>query len=158
MSGKRVSNGYASLCVNWKRTRSLNGKSGAFLRPHLQHLQILCTSLHYPTLSPSIIQAYLFITITLYLLWIFGDDQNAFFSLANVFYVRRCRGAGATGKSQHGRCRQRAVVWLAKTNFMWWKMTVVLWKPSPKNITSAFSLCYRLTPALILTYRARAAC
>ncbi len=24
-----------------------------------------------------------------------------FFSLANVFYVRRCRGAGATGKSQH---------------------------------------------------------
>ncbi|EFZ51410.1 hypothetical protein SS322685_1715 [Shigella sonnei 3226-85] len=30
---------------------------------------------------------------------IFGDDQNAFFSLANVFYVRRCRGA--TGKSQH---------------------------------------------------------
>lgn len=27
-----------------------------------------------------------------------------------------------------------------------------------KNITSAFSLCYRLTPALILTYRARAAC
>lgn len=58
---------------------------GAFLRPHLQHLQILCTSLHYPTLSPSIIQAYLFITITLYLLWIFGDDQNAFFSLANVF-------------------------------------------------------------------------
>lgn len=74
---------------------------GAFLRPHLQHLQILCTSLHYPTLSPSIIQAYLFITITLYLLWIFGDDQNAFFSLANVFYVRRCRGAGATGKSQH---------------------------------------------------------
>ncbi|AFG40842.1 hypothetical protein P12B_c1993 [Escherichia coli P12b] len=87
--------------MNWKRTRSLNGKSGAFLRPHLQHLQILCTSLHYPTLSPSIIQAYLFITITLYLLWIFGDDQNAFFSLANVFYVRRCRGAGATGKSQH---------------------------------------------------------
>ncbi|PDO47274.1 L,D-transpeptidase, partial [Escherichia coli] len=52
--------------MNWKRTRSLNGKSGAFLRPHLQHLQILCTSLHYPTLSPSIIQAYLFITITLY--------------------------------------------------------------------------------------------
>ncbi len=27
-----------------------------------------------------------------------------------------------------------------------------------KNITSAFSLCYRLTPALILTYRARTAC
>lgn len=27
-----------------------------------------------------------------------------------------------------------------------------------KNITSAFSLCYRLTPALILTYRARVAC
>ncbi len=31
-------------------------------------------------------------------------------------------------------------------------------KPSPKNITSAFSLCYRLTLALILTYRARVAC
>lgn len=31
-------------------------------------------------------------------------------------------------------------------------------KRSPKNITSAFSLCYRLTPALILTYRARVAC
>lgn len=27
-----------------------------------------------------------------------------------------------------------------------------------KNITSAFSLCYRPTPALILTYRARVAC
>lgn len=27
-----------------------------------------------------------------------------------------------------------------------------------KNITSAFSLCYRLTTALILTYRARVAC
>ncbi len=77
MSGKRVSNGYASLCVNWKRTRSLD-EIRAFLRPHLQHLQILLHFLHYPTLSPSIIQAYLFITITLYLLWIFGDDQNAF--------------------------------------------------------------------------------
>ncbi|MKP11143.1 L,D-transpeptidase, partial [Escherichia coli] len=42
--------------MNWKRTRSLDGKSGASLRPHLQYLQILCTSLHYPTLSPSIIQ------------------------------------------------------------------------------------------------------
>lgn len=41
---------------------------GASLRPHLQYLQILCTSLHYPTLSPSIIQTYFFITITLYLL------------------------------------------------------------------------------------------
>ena len=38
------------------------------------------------------------------------------------------------------------------------EMTVVLWKPSPKNIMSAFSLCYRLTPALILTCRARVAC
>lgn len=132
MSGKRVSNGYASLCVNWKRTRSLNGKLGAFLRPHLQHLQILCTSLHYPTLSPSIIQAYLFITITLYLLWIFGDDQNAFsrwltFLRSPLPWRWRYRQ-----KPTPGRCRQRAVVWLAKTNFMWWKMTVVLWKPSPK--------------------------
>ncbi|MFP1496125.1 hypothetical protein ACLB1Q_08740 [Escherichia coli] len=52
--------------------------------------------------------------------------QNAFL-LANVFYVRRCRGAGATGKSQHlAAAASGQSSGSAKTNFMWWKMTVVL--------------------------------
>ncbi len=48
--------------------------------------------------------------------------KTRFFSLANVFlrsplpWRWRYRQ-----KPTPGRCRQRAVVWLAKTNFMWWK-------------------------------------
>ncbi|XNM48783.1 hypothetical protein ACLK17_06925 [Escherichia coli] len=42
--------GYASLCVNWKRTRSLNGKSGAFLRPICN----IYNSLHFPALSDTV--------------------------------------------------------------------------------------------------------
>lgn len=132
-------------------------KSGAFLRPHLQHLQILCTSLHYPTLSPSIIQAYLFITITLYLLWIFGDDQNAFsrwltFLRSPLPWRWRYRQKPTLPLPPAG---SRLV---GENKFHVVENDGGSLEAIAKNITSAFSLCYRLTPALILTYRARAAC
>ncbi len=51
-------------------------------------------------------------------------------------------------KANTGRCRQRAVVWLAKTNFMWWKMTVVLWKPSPKKYNVGFLALLQANPGV----------
>lgn len=51
-------------------------------------------------------------------------------------------------KPTPGRCRQRAVVWLAKTNFMWWKMTVVLWKPSPKKYNVGFLALLQANPGV----------
>lgn len=131
---------------------------GAFLRPHLQHLQILCTSLHYPTLSPSIIQAYLFITITLYLLWIFGDDQNAFFSLANVFTFAAAVALALPAKANTWPLPPAGSRLVGENKFHVVENDGGSLEAIAKNITSAFSRCYRLTPALILTYRARVAC
>ncbi len=150
MSGKRVSNGYASLCVNWKRTRSLNGKSGGVSAPPSA---TFTNSLHFPALSDTVTihnsGLSVYYNNLIFIMDFLVMIKTRFSRWLTFFYVRRCRGAGATGKKPTlRRCRQRAVVWLAKTNFMWWKMTVVLWKPSPKNITSAFSLCYRLTPGV----------
>lgn len=130
---------------------------GAFLRPHLQHLQILCTSLHYPTLSPSIIQAYLFITITLYLLWIFGDDQNAF-SRWLTFFTFAAAVALALPAKPTLPLPQAGSRLVGENKFHVVENDGGSLEAIAKNITSAFSLCYRLTPALILTYRARVAC
>ncbi len=54
----------------------------------------------------------------------FGDDQNAFFSLANVFTFAAAVALALPAKANTWPLRQQAVVWLVKTNFMWWKMTV----------------------------------
>ncbi|NYY74092.1 hypothetical protein DMN57_24140 [Escherichia coli] len=54
--------------MNWKRTRSLNGKSGRFCAPSA----IFTNSLHFPALSDTVTlhnSDLPFITITLYLLW-----------------------------------------------------------------------------------------
>ncbi len=63
---------------------------------------------------------------------IFGDDQNAFFSLANVFYARRAVVLALPAKANTWPLPPAGIVWLAKINFMWWKMTVVLWKHRQK--------------------------
>lgn len=87
----------------------------------------------------------------------FGDDQNAFFSLANVFTfaaavalalpAKANTAAAAGGQSSGGENKFHVV-----------ENDGGSLEAIAKNITSAFSLYYRLTPALILTYRARAAC
>lgn len=87
----------------------------------------------------------------------FGDDQNAFFSLANIFTFAAAVALALPAKPT--RPLPSAGSRLVGEN----KFHVVendggSLEAIAKNITSAFSLCYRLTPALILTYRARVAC
>ncbi len=85
MSGKRVSNGYASLCVNWKEKRNrLMVNRGAFIAPSAT----FTNSLHFPALSDTVTIHNSGLSVyynNLIFIIDFGDDQNAFFSLANVF-------------------------------------------------------------------------
>ncbi len=119
------------LCVNWKRTRSLNSKSGAFLAPICniyKFFALPCTIRHCHIHNSGLSVYY----NNLIFIMDFCDDQNAFFSLANVFYVRRCRVLALPAKANTWPLPPAGSRLLAKTNFMWWKMTVVLWKPSQK--------------------------
>ncbi len=86
---------------------------GRFCAP----ISTFTNSLHFPALSDTVTihnQAYLFITITLYLLWIFGDDQTRFSRWLTFFTFAAAVALAHRQKPTPGRCRQRAVVWLAK--------------------------------------------
>lgn len=133
-------------------------KSGASLRPHLQYLQIFCTSLHYPTLSPSIIQTYFFITITLYLLLTLVMIKTRFSRWLTFFTFAAAVALALPAKANTWPLPSADSRLVGENKFHVVENDGGSLEAIAKNITSAFSLCYRLTPALILTYRARVAC
>lgn len=122
---------------------------------------IFTNSLHFPALSDTVTlhnSDLPFYYNNLIFIMDFGDDQNAFFSLANIFTFAAAVALALPAKANTWPLPSAGSRLVGENKFHVVENDGGSLEAIAKNITSAFSLCYRLTPALILTYRARVAC